>query len=88
VPDPVPLAPPVTESHDVSLVAVQAHADDGSVTATLPLAAPSPTLAVVGDKVALHVVGAAAPLCVRLKVSSAMVRVPVRLLSAVLAATL
>ena len=82
MPLPVPLPPDVTVSHVALLVAVQLHVDP-AVTATLAAPPADVAFGLVGDT--LKVQGA--PACVTVTVWPATVNVPVRLVVAVLAAT-
>lgn len=84
VPEPVPLAPLVTVTHDTPLTDVQPH-PDVVVTATEPVPPDAATDWLVGEIVKAQTV---VPLCVTVKVEPAMVRVPVRLVVPVFAATL
>ena len=80
---PEPEAPPVTVSHDALLVAVDVH-PAGACIAKLPEPPAAATLADAGEIAKLH--GAAA--CVTVKTLPAAVMVALRLVPAVLAATL
>ena len=79
----MPVAPALMVIHDALLVAVQAQ-PVGAVTVTVPLPAADVTLAEADPIVALQ----GAPACVTVKVLPPMVRVPLRPLVDVLAATL
>ena len=82
-PLPVPVAPALIVIQLALLVAVHAQ-PAGAVTVTVPLPAADVTLAEAEEIVALQ----GAPACVTVKVLPPMVRVPLRPLVDVLAATL
>ena len=77
----MPLPPELIVIHVALLVAVQLHVDP-AVTATLAAPPADVALGLVGDTLKLH-----APACVTVTVWPATVNVPVRLVVAVLAAT-
>ncbi len=83
LPLPEPLPPAPTEIQDTLLLAVHAH-PVAAVTETLPVVAPAPTFADVGEIVGAHAV----PACVTVKVAPATVTVAVLAAVPVFATTL